>query len=414
MDRISGLSDEVLIKMLMFVPTKVAVSTSLLSKRWEYLWMWLPKLEYGQRHSSRSECRELECFLDKNLPLHRAPVMESFCLDLSSSYFTPESIKLWVVIALSHCVRELEVIYDSYPEKPNILPSNLYTCKSLMVLKLDGGILLDVPRMAFLPSLKTLYLLTVRYFNEESLQRLLSSCPVLEDLLVDFSENDSMGKPTVVVPSLLSLSLYIPHSFDIDGIVIETPSLTYFKLMDHNNKSHYCLVKNMPNLIEADIDVEFPNIKSLIGSITSVKSLAICSEAMYGESFVFNKLKHLKLCRCKEHSLDLLVRLLKDSSNLQALDLFEMADHDENFDMVYWNQQSTVPECILSSLQTLNWSGYAGTPEERDLAVYILKNAVHLKTTTISSVEVEVPKFEMIKELALSPRASTTCQLVFD
>ncbi|CAL9246344.1 unnamed protein product [Arabidopsis halleri] len=168
----------------------------------------------------------------------------------------------------------------------------------------------------------------------------------------------------------------------------------------------------MPNLIEADVDVQLPNIKNLIGAITSVKSLAICSEAMYDEGFVFNQLKHLKLCRCKKHSSDLLVGLLKDSSNLQALDLFEMVDHDKN-DMVYWNQPSTVPECILLSLQTLNCSGYAGTPEERDLAVYILKNVVHLKTTTISSVEVEVPKFEMIKELALSPRASTTCQLVF-
>ena len=31
---------------LTFVPTKVAVSTSLLSKRWEFLWTWVPKLEF--------------------------------------------------------------------------------------------------------------------------------------------------------------------------------------------------------------------------------------------------------------------------------------------------------------------------------------------------------------------------------
>lgn len=82
--------------------------------------------------------------------------------------------------------------------------------------------------------------------------------------------------------------------------------------------------------------------------------------------------------------------------------------------MVYWNQPNTVPECMLSSLETLNWSAYSGTPAERDLAVYILKNAVHLKTTTITSDDEDVPKFEMIKELALSSRGSTTCQLMFD
>ncbi|CAH8268649.1 unnamed protein product [Arabidopsis lyrata] len=350
MDRISGLSDEVLIKILMFVPTKVAVSTSLLSKRWEYLWMWLPKLEYRSRYDLPSECMRLQCFLDKNLPLHRAPVIESFRLVLSSTNLESESIKLWVVIAVSHCVRELEIIYFSFPEKPNILPSNLHTCKSLVILKLNGEILLDVPRMAFLPSLKTLQLQSVNYFNDESLQRLLSNCPVLEDLSVYLLEDDRMGKLTVVVPSLQSLSLFIPYCYDIDGIVIETPSLKYFNLKDDNDKSHFYLVENMPNLIEAYVAVEIPNIKSLIGSITSVKSLAICSEAMYDEGFVFNQLKHLKLCRCKKHSSDLLVRLLKDSSNLQGLDLFEMDYHEKN-GMVYWNQPSTVPECILLSVK---------------------------------------------------------------
>jgi len=221
MDRISGLSDELLIKILLFVPTKVAVSTSILSKRWEYLWMWLPKLDYGSRYDSPSECRKLRRFLDKKLPLHRAPVIESFHL-VCNSRFKPENIKLWVVIAVSHCLRELEVIYPPYPEKPNILPSNLYTCKSLVILKLEGEILLDVPRLAFLPSLKTLYLRSVIYFNDESLQRILSNCPVLEDLSVDLPEYGSMGKLTIVVPSLQSLSLYIPYSFDVDGIVIDS------------------------------------------------------------------------------------------------------------------------------------------------------------------------------------------------
>lgn len=48
---------------------------------------------------------------------------------------------------------------------------------------------------------------------------------------------------------------------------------------------------------------------------------------MYDEGFVFNQLEHLKLCKCKEHSPDLLVRLLKDSSNLQQLDIFHMDDY---------------------------------------------------------------------------------------
>ena len=84
--------------------------------------------------------------------------------------------------------------------------------------------------------------------------------------------------------------------------------------------------------------------------------------------------------------------------------------------MGYWNQPSSVPECLLSSLQILNWEGYFGRPQDRDIAVYILRNARHLRTATIwgNTVEHDVPNLEMIKELTLSSRASSTCELVFD
>ncbi|KAJ4895896.1 FBD-associated F-box protein [Raphanus sativus] len=426
MDRISGLSDELLLKILLLVPTKVAVSTSILSKRWEYLWMWLPKLKYGDKHCSEPECEQcfldtvqslkLRCFLDRNLPLHRAPVIESFRLKLCNPIFKPENINLWVSIALSHSLRELDIVYKSDPDKPIVLLSSLFTCKSLVVLKLDGDILLDVPRMVSLSSLKTLKLVSVIYFSEETLQRLLSSCPILEDLAVDLRDDDTTGTLTVAVPSLQSLSLYIPRDYVIDGYVIDTPSLKYFKLMDHNYKSHDCLIENMPFLVEACVDCSRPDIDSLIGSITSVKRLAICLETVLDEGFVFNQLEHLEVCVCKDESPNQLFRLLKASSNLQSLHLFHIEDdHVTNHHgMEDWNQPSSVPDCMLSSLQSLKWSLYTGEPKERDFVVYFLKHAVHLQTATIESYQWDVPKLEMIKELALSSRASTACQLMFD
>ncbi|CDY41221.1 BnaC08g26370D [Brassica napus] len=327
---------------------------------------------------------------------------------------------MWVSTAVSHCLRELDILHDdTEPAKSNILPSNLFTCKSLVILKLVGEILLDVPRVVSLPSLKTLKLQSVRYFDEETLLRLLSNCPILEDLVVDLRDYDYdyTGKLSIVVPSLQSLSLFIPYRREIDGFVIETPNLKYFKLMDHSISDHYCLIEKMPCLIEAYLEVNLPDMKSIIGSITSVKRLAICSEAimMLGEGFVFNQLEHLEVCFCTLFSSDRVIELLlKASSNLKRLD-FSFMDHHVPQGMVYWNQPTTVPECILSSLQSFSWSKYTGEPEERDIVVYILKNALHLKTATIKSSESSaVPKFEMLEELALSPRASATCQLMFD
>ena len=216
-----------------------------------------------------------------------------------------------------------------------------------MILKLAGGMLLDVPRMVSRPSLKTLKLLRVKYFKDKTLQRLLSNCPVLEDLL-DLRKNESSGKLTVVVPSLQSLSPDIPNSHEINGYVKGTPAVKYFKLVDDNDKSHYCLIEHMPNLIETHLDVSLLDIKSLVGSITSVKRLAICSmviifpfinsflcnhlseilvlcvQAMFDEGFVLNQLEHLKLCICRDHSSNQLFRLIKSSTILQELNLFSM------------------------------------------------------------------------------------------
>ncbi|KAF2618192.1 hypothetical protein F2Q68_00042504 [Brassica cretica] len=82
-------------------------------------------------------------FIDKNLPLRRAPVIESLVLkSRNPQLFRPENIKLWVGIAVSRCVRELTVsiCYDSIDNKPFVpLPSSLYTCcNSLTALKLKG------------------------------------------------------------------------------------------------------------------------------------------------------------------------------------------------------------------------------------------------------------------------------------
>lgn len=411
MDKISRLPDELLVKILSFLPTKVAVSTSILSKQWDFLWMWLPKLDYSTRKYSESECVRLRCFLNRNLPLHRAPVIESFRLDFLASQFKPMTIRSWLLTAVSRNLLEVQISHAYTKKVLNILPSSLYTCKSLASLKLNGmRTLVDVPRMVSLPCLKNLWLEGVKYKNEDSLQRLISNCPVLEDLFLNGCKGDNMVKFIVIVPSLQRLTVNIPE--DIDEFVIDTPSLKYFKIDYCNYKRHHCLIEYMPKLEEAYVEVSFDDIyiERFIKPITSVKRLTLCIEGVYGgDGFVFNHLEHLQLCICNEYNSDeIVVRLLKDSPNLRVLDLFKMECHD-TIGLYCWNRPRTVPECILSSLQTFKCSGYLGTLGERDLVIYILKNANHLKTATIL-----FPTVDMKKELTLSSRASNACQLVFD
>lgn len=133
---------------------------------------------------------------------------------------------------------------------------------------------MDVPLIVCLPSLKNLRLQSVTYFNEGSLQRILSNCPVLEDLLVDECEADNMRNFIVIIAYLQRLTL--DTSNRLDEFVIDASSLKYLKLEYYNCKSHYCLIENIHKLREAYVDVCFPYIKILIKSITYVKRLSIC------------------------------------------------------------------------------------------------------------------------------------------
>lgn len=236
--------------------------------------MWLPKLEFSSLCHRNHGLRD---FIIKKLPLHRAPVIESLCLDMCTN-IKPEDMRRWIEIAVFRHLRELLIYYDLQNE--NIFPSSLFTCKSFVILKLKWMALVDIPSMVCLPSLKTLELESVKFVHEEILQELLYICPVLEDLSVYFHNDDNVKEFTIIVPSLLSLSLFIPHGWVLDGYEIDTPSLNYLKLEDWSDLNHYALIKNMPKLREAYVDVKYFPLKSVIESFTSVKQLTICSEVI--------------------------------------------------------------------------------------------------------------------------------------
>ncbi|CAA7062581.1 unnamed protein product [Microthlaspi erraticum] len=79
MDRISFLPDDFLLQILSFLPTKDVFTTSVLSKRWGYLWKLVSKLEYIDTDKKADHGRFLR-FVDRSLLLNTAPVLETLRL----------------------------------------------------------------------------------------------------------------------------------------------------------------------------------------------------------------------------------------------------------------------------------------------------------------------------------------------
>ncbi|KAF8114894.1 hypothetical protein N665_0032s0025 [Sinapis alba] len=355
MDIISHLPDDLLIRILSSLSLKDVMATSFLSGRWRSLWKLVPKLNINDNDLNNLRVK----LVFNSLAFSNPQVLKSLDFklipgDIGRSITSFNRFSSLVKTAV-HCgLRELriELLYTSLE-----LPTIFYACGTLETLILCRLSLVDdVPSYGSLSSLKVLRLLSVKFSRDESVQKLLSICPVLEELVVRRSGYSNVEIFTINVPTLTSLSIaYLrvgSQPVGVHGFVINAPSLRYLNIRDRH--SNYLLFTNMPELVKANVEIVCNQSKSLIGSIASVRHLSLCSQFSNipyhaGTSFVF--LEHLELCTCSSQCWNLLARILKNPLRLRVLKLKSV--YTSRPLMVRRNQQSFVPECLLSHLKNL-------------------------------------------------------------
>ncbi|KAG7592870.1 F-box domain [Arabidopsis thaliana x Arabidopsis arenosa] len=420
--RICALSDDLLLQILRYVPTKEAVATSVLSKRWRYVWTMVPRLEFKDDGSE-----SVGWFIEKSLQLHKAPKLDSLIVELGLHCPVDVDVGKLVENAVNRDVEDLDFKL-LWTAEPTRFPKSLYTCDTLVDLTLSNQILVDVSSPACLPSLLYLSLHYVVYKDEESLVRLLSSSPVLKWLTVHRHEDDNLKTFTVKVSSLETLFYMtswrkldevevdevevdeVEDAYLIESLVIDSPALTYLTLVDVCED--YCLIENMPCIDVADIGfVDNPSEKFL-RSLSSVihlhlfltKSMVACC----------NTIKFSRLIEFYFRPDDLvdwlepLMFLLQNSPKLKSLTI----DAKTGGLPPSWNQPSAIPECLSSHLEIFGWRGYGGREDEKHVMTYILANSKCLKTVEISLLAT-CNLEETQKEFESMPRISTSSRLLF-
>ncbi|ESW23058.1 hypothetical protein PHAVU_004G015000 [Phaseolus vulgaris] len=167
-DIISGFSDSILCYILSFLPTKLVVATSVLSKRWKRLWH---RFKYGQLGLLLS----LHSFLlwrDMDQPFRR---LRFRCCSIPNDYRFERCIKA----AMSRIGRLEHLDLNLHGH----VPSEVFSCKTLVVLKLANLVLKNISFVDF-PLLKILHLNSVSFSEDQDLQQFLSGSPNVEDLKV--------------------------------------------------------------------------------------------------------------------------------------------------------------------------------------------------------------------------------------
>ncbi|XP_074348922.1 uncharacterized protein LOC141687514 isoform X2 [Apium graveolens] len=205
-DRISSLPDQLLHHILSFSDARLAVQTSVLSKRWKLTWTTLPFLNFASSSKHTDFTSDIK-FIDKLLS-RRNPDSDVLKLNLFFFHFAPEVrtplVDKFIDYAITHNVRNLNVDVPGadYLEaiklsNPNYLYSN--TLREL-VLKLPFCKFPEKSDCCWhLPALTTLHLIRPVYSKPYKLPISYLVClPSLRTLLLDgFELPNSISLPAL-------------------------------------------------------------------------------------------------------------------------------------------------------------------------------------------------------------------------
>ncbi|KAL0808124.1 hypothetical protein Bca101_100616 [Brassica carinata] len=304
-DRLSSLPDCLIFHVLLNLPTKDVVQTSLLSPRWINLWKHVPGLDLDTE-----DFKELDTFVtvvDSFLERNRGSSVHHFKLAYDSPVVVEPNtglVKRWLDAAAKLKVKHLNVSDNSSqswdlvmsPTLKLMLPClkmvrdflvRISKVKDLTIASSTLEVIYDYSRYVQLPVFPNLFLLRVTFdsYMWEMLPVFLEVCPNLKHLVMGTSENPKMVGITVIARpwNLLSSLEHVDIERSLTGEALEMALVGYFLESSPNLKtlslslddslkkgeSAYKLTLSLddaPKKEESDIFIELLNFRRLSSS----------------------------------------------------------------------------------------------------------------------------------------------------
>ncbi|XP_004288752.1 PREDICTED: F-box/LRR-repeat protein At4g14103-like [Fragaria vesca subsp. vesca] len=380
-DKISQLPDALLSHILSFLTTKQAVRTSILSTRWNNIWVSVPSLDLVHYYcnESRSLHAAFVSFVDRALHCRGLLDIQRFHLRYYCFAVDLSRIDGWIRNVICRNVVELDLyvrVYEDTVEKIE-LPKTIFLCKTLVVLKLNFNCFIYAP--------------------PES-----GSFPNLKRLTIDFASYMSLEEPYMSYEDPYEYYFY----FSINAPKLEFLNLKVDFLPSIVFEDAKSLVKAVLSFSHHDaIEHEHYDDRAttLLAAISNVQHLTLSVHSL-AASFMpaFDNLIHLKLV-INSHFWEVLPELLHRTPNLECLVLAHKKDVYCNSDCEVDSDSDTENSeneeyCdhqeyrVLSHLKTIVLRGFRGCMGEKEVAKYLLK---------------------IMKFCALFRKGSKTCRIQF-
>ncbi|KAL7116997.1 hypothetical protein ACP275_03G043100 [Erythranthe tilingii] len=401
-DFINELPDDILISIITRMRTKDSTRMSILSKRWRNFYKFLPDIEFRCR--DLIDCSSKAAQDDSNLMVEAVDRFFSLrsenskiryfsfcCCGLSKSH--AHHFERWICSLGKLGVEELVLDFRCFTHTSD-LPfsfSLVYEMPSLKSLKLDLCYLQPHMEKTQCNSLQIVILHNV-FVLAGGLECILSTCLSLHTLSIDSCYFRPKSKLSVSGQNLQLKSLYILDCTCIESIRFCASNLMTFEfkspitvdfIFEHvpQLQSIFLFVYNIDILpyIFGKLGQDLPQLKSLAFAVAPVLK-NMCKGPI--ESNLFSKLKQLDFRFYKYTGVDLIsvIPFLQSCPLLQEF-------HLDTSSMIYTGPSVKKPAIVVhhSELKKVELSGFLGTQNELEFALYVLKSAVGLDLMHINT-----------------------------
>ncbi|KAH1265084.1 F-box/FBD/LRR-repeat protein [Glycine max] len=358
-DLISDLPQSIIESILVQLPIRDAVRTSILSSKWRYKWASITRLVFDDKCVPFSNDREVVeksvvKFITRVLFLRQGPI-HKFQITNSKLQSCPE-IDQWILFLSRNDIKEL--VMELGEGEFFRIPSSLFNCGKLTRL--------DLSRCEFDPPHSFKGFVCLRSLNlhqvlisPDAIESLISRCPLLESLSLSYFDNLAL---TICAPNLKYL--YLEGEFK-DICLEDTPLLveiTIAMYMTDDIAEHFEQISNC-NFVKFLGGV--PNLEKLVG----------------------------------------LIYFTKGSSNIPV--------SVDTPDLDFWEKEC-LSDSTLNKLKTVKLSEMGGWLHEIEIIKYLLGHSPVLETLSIIPCVFDVENnLKMLIELVKCQRASTRAEVIF-